>query len=121
MKACDRLSGFDFLPYDRERAFDLIDLLRSIGAKRGASPAQVSLAWLLTRPAVSSILVGASSVAQLDENLKATDVKLDADDLSALDEATKAGGSVSAWFTPRVVDTKVYEALGIPLAVPPVR
>src|SRR6187455_1604019 len=71
-ESADRLSGFDFLPYDRERAFDLLDLLRSIGAKRIASPAQVSLAWLLTRPAVSSILVGASSVAQLDENLKAT-------------------------------------------------
>jgi aryl-alcohol dehydrogenase-like predicted oxidoreductase len=117
----DRLSGFDFLPYDRERAFDLIDLLRSIGAKRGASPAQVSLAWLLTRPAVSSILVGASSVAQLDENLKATDVKLEADDLSALDEATKPVPPYPHWFTPRVVDSKVYDALGLPLAVRPVR
>ena len=99
-ESVDRLSGFDFLPYDRERAFDLIDVLRSIGTKRGASPAQVSLAWLLTRPAVSSILVGASSVAQLDENLKATDVKLETDDLTALDEATKPARSVSALVHP---------------------
>jgi len=120
-ESVDRLSGFDFLPYDRERAFDLIDVLRSIGATRGASPAQISLAWLLTRPAVSSILVGASSVAQLDENLKATDVKLDADDLTALDEATKQVAPYPHWFSARVVDGKVYEALGIPLAVRPVR
>jgi diketogulonate reductase-like aldo/keto reductase len=79
------------------------------------------LAWLLTRPAVSSILVGASSVAQLDENLKATDVKLDADDLTALDEATKQAAPYPHWFSARVVDSKVYEALGIPLAVRPVR
>ena len=120
-ESVDRLSGFDFLPYDRERAFDLIDVLRSIGAKRSASPAQVSLAWLLTRPAVSSILVGASSVTQLDENLKASDVKLEADDLAALDQATKQAAPYPHWFTPRVVDGKVYEALGMPLAVRPVR
>ena len=92
-----------------------------MGAKRGASPAQISLAWLLTRPAVSSILVGASSVAQLDENLKATDVKLEADELAALDEATKPTPPYPHWFTSRVVDSKVYEALGIPLATPPIR
>jgi aryl-alcohol dehydrogenase-like predicted oxidoreductase len=120
-ESADRLSGFDFLPYDRERAFDLLDLLRSIGAKRIASPAQISLAWLLTRPAVSSILIGASSVAQLDENLKAADVKLDADELTQLDEATKPVSPYPHWFTPRVVDGKVYEALGLPLATRPVR
>jgi aryl-alcohol dehydrogenase-like predicted oxidoreductase len=120
-ESADRLSGFDFLPYDRERAFDLLDLLRSIGAKRIASPAQISLAWLLTRPAVSSILIGASSVAQLDENLKAADVKLDADELTQLDEATKPVLPYPHWFTPRVVDAKVYEALGLPLATRPVR
>ena len=117
----DRLAGFEFLPYDRERAYSLIELLRSIGTRRSASPAQISLAWLLTRPAVASILVGASSVAQLDENLKAADVKLEAEDLAALDEATKPVPPYPHWFTQRVVDAKVYEALGMPLAVRPVR
>jgi aryl-alcohol dehydrogenase-like predicted oxidoreductase len=117
----DRLGGFEFLPYDRERAYDLVDLLRSIGAKRSASPAQISLAWLLTRPAVASILVGASSAAQLDENLKATDVRLEAEDLTALDDATRPVPPYPHWFNPRVADSKVYEALGLPLAAPPVR
>jgi aryl-alcohol dehydrogenase-like predicted oxidoreductase len=112
----DRLFGFEFLPYDRDRGYQLIELLQSIGAKQTASPAQISLAWLLTRPAVSSILVGASSVAQLDENLKATDVKLDADQLAELDAATKPVPPYPHWFNPRVVDSKVYDALGIPLA-----
>jgi aryl-alcohol dehydrogenase-like predicted oxidoreductase len=117
----DRLGGFDFLPYDRERGYSLVDLLHTIGEKRGATPAQVSLAWLLTRPAVSSILIGASSAAQLADNVASVDVKLTAEDLSALEAATKPTQPYPNWFTDRVVDGKAYKALGIPLAVPPLR
>jgi aryl-alcohol dehydrogenase-like predicted oxidoreductase len=117
----DRLGGFDFLPYDRQRGYDLIDLLRKIGEKRGATPAQVSLAWLLTRPAVSSLLIGASSAAQLGDNVAAVDVKLAAEDLAALDTATKPTQPYPNWFTDRVADGKSHEALGIKLAVPPIR
>jgi aryl-alcohol dehydrogenase-like predicted oxidoreductase len=117
----DRLGGFDFLPYDRARGYDLIDLLRKIGEQRGATPAQVSLAWLLTRPAVSSILIGASSAAQLADNVAAANVKLAPEDLAALDSATKPTQPYPNWFTDRVADGKSHEALGIKLAVPPIR
>ena len=117
----DRLSGFDFLPYDRQRGYDLIDLLREIGEKRGATPAQVSLAWLLKRPAVSSILIGASSAAQLADNVAAVDVKLAEEDLAALDAATKPTQPYPNWFIDRVADGKAHAALGIKLAVPPIR
>jgi aryl-alcohol dehydrogenase-like predicted oxidoreductase len=116
-----RLAGFDFLPYDRERGYQLIDLLQSIGAKRGATPAQVSLAWLLTRPTVSTLLIGASSVKQLEDNLGAVDIKLDAEDLAQLDAATKPTLPYPNWFTARVADGKAHEALGIALATPPIR
>jgi aryl-alcohol dehydrogenase-like predicted oxidoreductase len=117
----DRLGGFEFLPYDRDKGYELVDLLQTIGAKRGASPAQVSLAWLLTRPVVASILVGASSRKQLDENLEAAGVQLSSEDLAALDTATKPVAIYPNWFNERVVDAKAYQALGLPLAVPPVR
>jgi aryl-alcohol dehydrogenase-like predicted oxidoreductase len=117
----DRLGGFDFLPYDRERGYELIDLLTSIGAKRGASPAQVSLAWLLTRPIVASILLGASKMTQLDDNLGAADVRLDTDELEQLDAATKPAAPYPHWFTERVKDSKAHEALGIELATPTLR
>jgi aryl-alcohol dehydrogenase-like predicted oxidoreductase len=117
----DRLGGFEFLPYDRERGYQLIDLLLSIGAKHGATPAQVSLGWLLTRPAVASVLVGASNGMQLDENLKAADVELTREDLEALDKATRPTAVYPNWFNERVVDGRQYKALGIPLTVPPVR
>ena len=117
----DRLGGFDFLPYDRERGYQLVDLLHGIAARRGVSVAQVSLAWLLTRPTVSSLLVGASSVKQLEDNLGATQVKLDAEDLAQLDAATQPTIPYPQWFTVRVADSKVHEALGIPQAHPAVR
>jgi aryl-alcohol dehydrogenase-like predicted oxidoreductase len=117
----DRLGGFDFLPYDRERGYQLVDLLQSIAAARGASPAQIALAWLLTRPAVSSILVGASKVSQLEDNLKAVSVTLTADELAQLDAATTPAVPYPQWFTPRVADGKAHTALGIPLATPPLR
>jgi aryl-alcohol dehydrogenase-like predicted oxidoreductase len=117
----DRLGGFDFLPYDRERGYQLIEQLRTIGEKRGATPAQVSLAWLLTRPSVASILIGASSAAQLADNVAAVDVKLAPEDLAALDSATRPTHPYPHWFTERVADGKAHAALGIPLAVPPLR
>lgn len=117
----DRLAGFEFLPYDRARGYDLIDKLREIGEKRGATPAQVSLAWLLTRPTVSSILIGASNAQQLADNIAAVDVKLAAEDLATLEAATKPVQPYPNWFTDRVADGKSHAALGIPLAVPPIR
>jgi hypothetical protein len=73
---------------------------------------------VLTRAAVSSVLIGASSAKQLQDNLGAAEVKLTADDLSALDAATKPTSPYPNWFTDRVADGKVSAALGIPLATP---
>jgi aryl-alcohol dehydrogenase-like predicted oxidoreductase len=119
--AGDRLGGFDFLPYDRERGYALIEVLKGIGAKHDATPAQVALAWLLAKPAVASILIGASSRAQLDDNLDSTQVRLTPDEIAQLDAETKPRLPYPNWFNERVVDSKVYEALGIPMATPPLR
>jgi aryl-alcohol dehydrogenase-like predicted oxidoreductase len=53
-----RLTGFDILPFDREQGYDITSALREISRQHDASPAQVAFAWLLSRPAVTSILVG---------------------------------------------------------------
>ena len=117
----DRLGGLDFIPYDRERGHQVVDLLQSLAAGRGASPAQIALAWLLTRPAVSSILVGASKMSQLENNLAAASVTLDAGELAQLDAATTPPVPYPHWFTPRVADARAHAALEIPLATPPIR
>ena len=117
----DRLGGFDFLPYDRERALVLLDHMREIAARHGASPAQVAIAWVLTRPAVATVLIGASRIEQLEDNLRAADLVLDAEELGKLDALTRPEPPYPHWFNQRVADGKSHEALGIPLAVKPLR
>ena len=116
-----RLADFQFLPHDRERGYDLVELLHKIARKHDAAPAQVALAWLLTRPTVSTLLVGAASVKQLDENLGALDLNLDAEDLAQLDTATRPTLPYPNWFSALVADGQAHEALGLPLAARPVR
>jgi len=106
-----RLSGFDLMPFDRERGYDTVEVLKRVAAAHGTKPAAVALAWLLTRPAVSCVLVGASRSEQLDENLAAAYLKLTPEDLAALDEATKGPPHYPQWFMDRVVDDKVRDAL----------
>ena len=61
----NRLSGFDILPFDKEFGFKVVDLLKEIAGKHDASVAQTALAWLLTKPIISSIIIGASKMSQL--------------------------------------------------------
>jgi aryl-alcohol dehydrogenase-like predicted oxidoreductase len=58
----NRYSGFDILPFDKERGFQLVEQMRSIAERHGVSVAQVALAWLLTKDAVTSILMGATKL-----------------------------------------------------------
>jgi 1-deoxyxylulose-5-phosphate synthase len=62
--------------YD-ESDFDIVDAVREIAAETSSSPAQVSLAWLLSRPAVNAVVVGATKVAHIDDALRSLDVSLD--------------------------------------------
>jgi len=58
-----RISGFDFLPHDKERGYDLIERVKGIAGRHKATVAQVALAWLLGKPHVTSILLGAKGFA----------------------------------------------------------
>ena len=80
----DRLSGFN-----NDRNWKILAAVRAVAAETGATPGAVSLAWLLAQPQVSSCILGVRSVAQLEENLKGTDVALPADQLARLDEASR--------------------------------
>jgi aryl-alcohol dehydrogenase-like predicted oxidoreductase len=70
------------------RSYDLIDVLDKVAKRRDASSAQVAIAWLLARKEVSSVILGARTVAQLDDNLRASEVKLTAEDTKELDVAS---------------------------------
>jgi len=74
--------------YDSERNWKILDAVRAVARETGATASAVSLAWLLTRPQVSSVIFGARTVAQLDANLAAIDLVLTPAQLTALDQAS---------------------------------
>ena len=73
---------------DRERLWNIVDALVKVGKEHGVSAAQVALAWIAGRPGVANIIVGARTEAQLKDNLAAGDLKLSADNLTALEDAS---------------------------------
>ncbi len=96
-----RRSAFDFPPVDKERAYDIIDVMKEIGDTRGASVAQIALAWLLHQKHVTSVIIGAKTDAQLADNIAATSVELSSDDLAKLHEASKLTREYPGWMLER--------------------
>ncbi|KMQ79908.1 Oxidoreductase [Candidatus Burkholderia pumila] len=77
-----RRSKFDFPPVDVERGYDCIDAMRKIAESKDVSVAQIVLTWLLHQKVVTSVIIGAKRVEKLDDNIAATGVKLNDDELS---------------------------------------
>jgi aryl-alcohol dehydrogenase-like predicted oxidoreductase len=71
-----------------EHNFDVVDVLKAVASEIGRSPAEVALAWVVKRPGVSSVLIGASRVDQLSQNVASLDVILDDAHLLRLEQAT---------------------------------
>jgi aryl-alcohol dehydrogenase-like predicted oxidoreductase len=99
--AGSRRATFDFPPVDRERAFRVIDVMRPIAAAHSASVARVALAWLLQQSAVTSVIIGARTNVQLVDNLAAADLKLAAEEMSALDNASALPPEYPGWMLER--------------------
>jgi aryl-alcohol dehydrogenase-like predicted oxidoreductase len=75
--------------YDEDRLFDIVDAIVAIAKARGVSGAQVALAWLLSRPAVSTVIIGGRTREQFADNLAAAELKLSDEELSRLEEASR--------------------------------
>jgi aryl-alcohol dehydrogenase-like predicted oxidoreductase len=73
---------------DQEKLYDTIEVLVDVASAHGASPAQAALAWLLGRPAVTSLIIGARTEEQLRDNLGAASLSLAADERAALDKVS---------------------------------
>ncbi len=95
-----RRESFEFPPVDTELGDRVVHTLKEIAAGKNANPAQIALAWLLTRNYISSILVGASNLDQLKSNLGAVDIELSSEEVSVLDDMTRQADSYPAWMLP---------------------
>lgn len=92
-----RRTSFDFPIVDKPRAFRCVDAMRPIAQKHDVSVARVALAWLLAKPYVTSVIIGAKTNEQLADNIAATTLTLDADDLKKLDEVSELPREYPGW------------------------
>jgi aryl-alcohol dehydrogenase-like predicted oxidoreductase len=95
-----RRSEFDFPIVDKERAWKILDVMSPIARAHDCSPARISLAWLLTKPVVTSIIIGAKRLDQLRDNLAAVDLHLTQDEIKQLDEVSALPPEYPGWMLP---------------------
>ncbi len=96
-----RRATFDFPPVDRDRAWACVGAMREVAEARGVSVARVALAWLLAKPWVSSIIIGAKTDEQLADNIAATALRLSADEMQRLDEVSALPAEYPGWMLER--------------------
>ncbi|NDJ60907.1 MAG: aldo/keto reductase [Chloroflexi bacterium] len=86
-----------FVMFEHDRAHDVTDVLREVGNRHDASPARVALAWTMSRPAVTSVIIGARKLEHLDDNIKAADLKLTPEDFEAINKVSDPGTPYPKW------------------------
>jgi aryl-alcohol dehydrogenase-like predicted oxidoreductase len=92
-----RRGAFDFPLVDKARAFKCVDAMRPMAASRQVSVAQIALAWLLSKPFVTTVIIGAKSMEQLRDNVASTRVRLDEAELKLLDEVSALPPEYPGW------------------------
>jgi aryl-alcohol dehydrogenase-like predicted oxidoreductase len=92
-----RRSKFDFPPVDRARLPRVLGALRKVSDATGSSVARVAIAWQLTKPFITSVIIGAKSREQLTDNLAASELRLDAEHVKMLDEASALPPEYPGW------------------------
>jgi len=105
----NRRDNFDFPPIDKDKAYDIIDVIRPIADAHGVSVAQIALSWLLHQKSVTSVIIGAKKPEQLKDNIAATSVTLTEDDLAKLNESSALKTEYPQWMFERQGRDRVPE------------
>jgi len=96
-----RRAEFNFPPVETERAWACVAAMREVAARHEASVASVALAYVLAKPFVMSVIIGATRMDQLEQNLAAASLALDAADLAQLDEVSALPSEYPGWMVER--------------------
>lgn len=104
-----RRDVFDFPPIDKEKAYDIIDIMARIGKNHDASVARVALAWMLTKPAITSIIIGARKQDQLIDNIGCASLVLSSDELEELERISALKPEYPAWMVNRQMSGRYPE------------
>ncbi|WP_417365445.1 aldo/keto reductase [Flavobacterium beibuense] len=96
-----RRETFDFPPLNKDKAYDIVDALTQIGDTHNVTPAQVALAWVRQQQGITSTIIGAKNISQLQDNIKSVDVDLTEKDLQLLDELSALPKEYPQWMVER--------------------
>jgi aryl-alcohol dehydrogenase-like predicted oxidoreductase len=96
-----RRDNFDFPPVNKEKAYDIIDVIGEIGKQHDVSAAQIALAWIRLQKGVTSTIIGAKRVDQLHDNIKSTEVVLSTDELARINEVSALPKEYPGWMVER--------------------
>ncbi len=108
-----------FVMFEREKAHDIVDVVKKVAERHSISAAQVAIAWTLAQPAVSSVIIAARKLTHLEDNIAAADIELTEEDFAELNAASHPGTPYPKWMVkqldeaedprPQVLNPKLYE------------
>jgi len=96
-----RRDMFDFPPLNKEKAYDIIDVMEEMAGRYKVSVATIALNWVISQKGITSTIIGAKSLDQLNDNIKAVDLKLSTSDLKQLDECSALSSEYPGWMVNR--------------------
>jgi aryl-alcohol dehydrogenase-like predicted oxidoreductase len=103
-----RRAGFDFPPIDKDKADRIVVAMRPIAKAHGVSVARVALAWVRAKPFVTATIIGAKTLAQLDDNIEAVNLTLTAQEMAVLDDVSADRPQYPHWMIKRNNSTRHY-------------
>ena len=108
-----------FVPFDKEKGFAIVEVLKDIAGQRGVSPSRIALAWILARSQVSSVIIGARKIEHLDDNIQAVDLELTVEEIGRLNKKSFSGIPYPKWMVlqldvaedprTRILNPKLYD------------
>jgi aryl-alcohol dehydrogenase-like predicted oxidoreductase len=100
-KIGSRRDNFDFPPINKDKTYDIIDVITQIGKQHNTTAAQIALAWVRLQKGITSTIIGAKNIDQLRDNIKSVDIELSADDLKKIDEVSALTKEYPQWMVER--------------------
>lgn len=86
-----------FVKFDKELGYHIVDTVKKVAERHGVSPARVSIAWLLSRPMISSVIIAGRKIEHVKDNIEAANLKLTEEDFAQLDEVSNPGTPYPKW------------------------
>jgi aryl-alcohol dehydrogenase-like predicted oxidoreductase len=102
-----RRVAFDFPPVDKARGYDIIDAIQPIAEAHDVSCARIALSWLLSRRGVMSVIVGAKTIEQLNDNLAASSLSLTETELATIDQVSTLRPEYPGWMLERQTQGRI--------------